>query len=101
VAAHRAHDQALSFVVARFSRFCTSPRNRLSTHKRPGSRRSWAWCSWCRALAALTTIQHKTVSTLPEKDLPASYSRAFAVVLSSMVGILGILLAAYLVVSHP
>jgi hypothetical protein len=37
---------------------------------------------------------------LPRSDLPASYSRAFAVVLSTTVGFLGLLLAAYLVVSH-
>ena len=50
----------------------------------------------------LATVQHRRfVSTLPKHDLPMSYSEAFAVVLSALVGVLGLLLAAYLVVSHP
>jgi putative membrane protein len=54
------------------------------------------------AIAILVaTAQHRRyVATLPQADLPASYSRAFAVVLSAAVGLLGLLLAAYLVVSH-
>jgi putative membrane protein len=54
------------------------------------------------AIAILVaTAQHQRfVTTLPRSDLPASYSRAFAVVLSTTVGFLGLLLAAYLVVSH-
>lgn len=49
----------------------------------------------------VAAAQHRRyVATLPQADLPASYSRAFAVVLSAMVGLLGLLLAAYLVVSH-
>lgn len=50
----------------------------------------------------LGTVQHgRFVSTLPASDLPASYSPAFAIALSSLVGVLGLVLAAYLVVSHP
>jgi putative membrane protein len=49
----------------------------------------------------LATAQHRRyVATLPQADLPASYSRALAVVLSAVVGFLGLLLAAYLVVSR-
>jgi putative membrane protein len=49
----------------------------------------------------VATAQHRRyVATLSQADLPASYSRAFAVVLSAAVGLLGLLLAAYLVVSR-
>jgi putative membrane protein len=47
------------------------------------------------------TVQHKRfVSTLPLSDLPTSYSRTLAVTLSVTIGILGLLLAAYLAVSR-
>ena len=54
------------------------------------------------ALAILVAAaQHRRyVATLPQADLPASYSRTFAVVLSAVVGLLGLLLVAYLVVSR-
>ena len=54
------------------------------------------------AIAILVaTVQHRRyVATLSQADLPASYSRAFAVALSGAVGLLGLLLAVYLVVSH-
>ena len=47
------------------------------------------------------TVQHgRFVATLPFADLPASYSRNVAVALSATIGFLGLLLAAYLVVSR-
>jgi len=54
------------------------------------------------AIAILVaTAQHRRyIVTLPQADLPKSYSRAFAVVLSAAVGLLGLLLATYLVVSQ-
>ncbi len=54
------------------------------------------------AIAILVaTAQHRRyIATLPQADLPTSYSRAFAVVLSAAVGLLGLLLATYLVVSQ-
>ncbi len=46
------------------------------------------------------TIQHRRfIATLPASDLPPSYSRRFAVVAAAVVGALGLLLAAYLVVA--
>jgi putative membrane protein len=49
----------------------------------------------------VATAQHQRfIATLAPSDLPASYSRAFAIVLSAAIGFLGLLLAAYLVVSH-
>ncbi len=54
------------------------------------------------AIAILVaTVQHRRyLATLPEAQLPKSYSRAFAVVMSTAVGLLGLLLASYLVVSE-
>jgi putative membrane protein len=49
----------------------------------------------------IATVQHRSfVATLPLSDLPASYSRKLALALSATIGILGLLLAAYLVVSR-
>lgn len=48
----------------------------------------------------IATAQHQRfIATLPGPDLPASYNRSFALVLSGIVGILGLLLAVYLVVT--
>lgn len=48
----------------------------------------------------VATVQHgRFVTALPPADLPKPYSRAFAVVLSAAIGVLGLLLAAYLVMS--
>jgi len=66
---------ALGFVVARFGLFLRIVA--LQVHGTPGQ-------------------EHFAVSGV----LPASYSRMFAVLLSALVGLLGLLLAAYLVVSH-
>ncbi len=54
------------------------------------------------AIAILVaTAQHRRyLATLPQADLPTSYNRAFALVLSAAVGLLGLLLATYLVVSQ-
>lgn len=47
------------------------------------------------------TVQHRRfLATLPFADVPASYSRNVAVALSATIGFLGLLLAAYLVVSR-
>jgi putative membrane protein len=49
----------------------------------------------------VATAQHRRfVATLSPSDLPQSYNRAFAVVLSGLVGVLGLLLAAYLLASN-
>ena len=50
----------------------------------------------------LATIQHRRfVSKLPKHNLPPSYNQSLAVALCSLVGIFGLLLAVYLVVSQP
>ena len=46
-------------------------------------------------------VQHQRfVSTLPQANLPRAYSRAFALVLSLLVGTLGVILAGYLLVTQ-
>ncbi len=54
------------------------------------------------AIAILVAAsQHRRfVATLAPSDLPPSYNRVFAVVLSAAIGLLGLLLAVYLVVSR-
>ena len=50
----------------------------------------------------VATAQHKRyVATLSQHDLPDAYARGFALVLSGTVGVLGLLLASYLVISNP
>ena len=49
----------------------------------------------------VATLQHRRfIATLSLSDLPGSYSRSFAVMLSGTVGLLGLVLAAYLVATH-
>ena len=96
----------LGFVVARFGLFL-----RLLSQQAPAAaEQSQSGASavlgvvfiLVGAIAILVaTAQHRRyVATLSQADLPVSYNRAFAVVLSGVVGLLGLLLAAYLVVSH-
>ena len=97
---------ALGFVVARFGLFLHLLSTQSSATPTPHELGVSAWLGVVfviiGALAILVaTIQHRRfVSLLPPSDLPASYNRAFAVLLSTAVGTLGILLAVYLAVSH-
>lgn len=95
---------AIGFVVARFGLFLRL----LSQELRTGHAESHLGASailgvlfvLVGAVAILiATVQHKRfVATLPPGDMPASYNRVFALVLSAVVGVLGLLLAGYLVV---
>lgn len=97
---------ALGFVVARFGLFLQLVA--LQPQAAAGHRYSGLSATLgvlfvvVGALATLVaTVQHRRfVATLPQRDLPPSYSRSFAVALSATVGVLGLLLAAYLVVSE-
>ena len=98
---------ALGFVVARFGLFLQL----LSAQMHPDAINQ-AHSGSSAALGVLfvvvgaiailiATVQHQRfISTLPQIDLPAKYSRAFAVTLSALIGVLGLLLAAYLTFSH-
>jgi putative membrane protein len=95
----------LGFVVARFGLFLRL----LALQSQPAHPRETLAASAvlgvlfviAGATAILVaTVQHKRyVAALPPTDLPEPYSRAFAIVLSATIGVLGLLLAAYLVVS--
>jgi putative membrane protein len=96
----------LGFVVARFGLFlrllalqpqASSLQDHLATSAILGVLFVIAGAT---AILVATAQHQRFVTTLPSYDLPASYSRQFAVVFSAMVGFLGLLLAAYLVVSH-
>jgi putative membrane protein len=96
----------LGFVVARFGLFLRL----LAQHPQPAAGDQHIVASAilgvlfviAGAVAILVaTAQHRRfVMTLPIADLPDSYSRGFAIALSTTVGILGLLLAVYLIVSR-
>lgn len=96
----------LGFVVARFGLFLRllsqQAQTRLDQGESGVSAALGVLFVLVGALAILVaTAQHRRyVATLSQADLPTSYSRAFAVALSVAVGVLGLFLAAYLVVSH-
>jgi inner membrane protein YidH len=51
-------------------------------------------------LILVATLQHRRfIATLPMADLPGSYSGRFAVAVSAVIGMLGVVLAAYLAAS--
>ena len=97
---------ALGFVVARFGLFLRlvslQPQATLAQSHSGASAALGVLFVVVGAISILgATIQHRRfVSTLPPSDLPTSYSRVFAVALSVTVGVLGVLLAVYLVVSQ-
>ena len=96
----------LGFVVARFGLFLRllslQPQGTFGHNESGTSAALGVVFVLVGAVAILVaTAQHRRyVATLPQANLPASYSRALAVVLSAVVGFLGLLLAAYLVVSR-
>ena len=50
----------------------------------------------------VAAVQHRRfVATLPQADLPRAYSRLTALLLSLLVGVLGVVLAGYLVFTQP
>ena len=96
----------LGFVVARFGLFLRLlSQQAQAAHSQSESGASAALGVLFVLVGAIAilvaTAQHKRyVATLSHADLPTSYSRAFVVLLSAAVGVLGLLLAGYLVVSH-
>ena len=95
----------LGFVVARFGLFLRllslQPQASLAPSHPSASAALGVLFILVGAIAILiATVQHKRyVSVLSQVDLPTPYSLAFAVVLSATIGLLGLLLAAYLIVS--
>ena len=98
---------ALGFVVSRFGLFVQL----LATQSQGASRAAHPFLSAALGVAfviagtlaiVVAAIQHRRfVATLPQADLPRAYSRAFALVLSILVAVLGMILAGYLLVAQP
>lgn len=94
---------ALGFVVSRFGLFvqllATQSQGALPAGRTSLSAGLGVAFVFVGALAiVVAAIQHQRfLATLPQADLPPSYSRAFALVLSLVVGALGMLLAGYLI----
>ena len=96
---------ALGFVVARFGLFLRlvsfqSPSVPVEGRLGASAMLGIVFVAVGAVAILVATIQHRRfVATLSLADLPASYNRTFAVVLSTVVGVLGLLLAAYLMTS--
>jgi putative membrane protein len=96
----------LGFVVARFGLFLRllslqSPHAAGDSHYGASAMLGVSFVVVGAVAILVATIQHKRfVATLALADLPASYNRGFAVLLSAIVGVLGLLLAAYLLASN-
>lgn len=93
---------ALGFVVSRFGLFIRLLASQTAQAAAPHQGQLSALLGTAfviaGALAILAaTIQHERfIASLPPADLPARYSRRFALGLSSAVALLGLVLAAYL-----
>ena len=96
----------LGFVVARFGLFLRllsfqSPHTAGNSHYGASAMLGVLFVVVGAVAILVATFQHKRfVATLALADLPPSYNRAFAVLLSGVVGVLGLLLAAYLLASN-
>ena len=98
---------ALGFVVSRFGLFVQL----LATQSQTSSPAARSSLSAALGVAfvivgtlaiVVAAVQHQRfVATLSQSDLPRAYSRAFALVLSLLVGALGVVLAGYLLVTQP
>lgn len=97
---------ALGFVVARFGLFLQLLSTQLhgsadQAHAGPSAALGILFVVVGAVAILIAAVQHRRfISTLPSYDLPANYNRPFAVVLSALIGGLGLLLAVYLVFSH-
>lgn len=100
----------LGFVVSRFGLFLRllAAQSKGELHPSPLHPSLWSATLGVAfvVLGALSivvaAVQHgRFVATLPQVDLPPAYSRGFAVALSLLVGVLGLMLAAYLIVTQP
>ena len=98
---------ALGFVVSRFGLFVRllaiqSQASPAPSHSSLSAALGVAFVAAGTLAIVLAAVQNQRfVATLPPADLPRGYSRAFAVTLSLFVGALGLVLAAYLLVTQP
>lgn len=98
---------ALGFVVSRFGLFvqllATQSGGPLaSTHSSSSAVLGVAFVIAGTLAILVAAVQHQRfVATLPQADLPPAYSRTVAIVLSLLVGALGVALAGYLLLTQP
>ena len=97
---------ALGFVVSRFGLFVqllatSSQGSPPAAHSSLSAGLGVAFVIAGTLAIFAAAVQHQRfVATLPQADLPRAYSRAFALVLSLLVGTLGVVLAGYLLVTQ-
>jgi putative membrane protein len=96
---------ALGFVIARFGLFLQvlslQAPNAIPIHSRMSAILGITFVvSGAFAILAATVQHRRFIATLAHIDLPASYSTTFAVGFGIFMGALGIVLAAYLAISH-
>lgn len=98
---------AIGFVVSRFGLFvqllATQSQNAVpAPHSSLSAGLGIAFVIVGTLTIVIAAIQHQRfIATLPQADLPPAYSRTFALLLSLLVGALGVVLAAYLLVTQP
>lgn len=98
---------ALGFVVSRFGLFIQLFETQLQSTPAVSHTSLSAFMGILFVLTSSLTIivaaiQHyRYISLLPQADLPPRYSKSFVVFLSFLLGILGIGLAGYLLLSQP
>ncbi|MBB6055702.1 YidH family protein [Tolumonas osonensis] len=98
---------ALGFVVSRFGLFIQLFETQLQSTPAVSHTSLSAFMGILFVLTGSLTIivaaiQHyRYISLLPQADLPPRYSKSFVVFLSFLLGILGIGLAGYLLLSQP
>jgi putative membrane protein len=97
---------ALGFVVSRFGLFVQLLATQLQGHAAAVHSSLPSVLGTAFVIAGTSTIlvaalQHRRfVATLPRADLPRGYSPTFAILLSLLIGVLGIVLAGYLLTSQ-
>jgi putative membrane protein len=98
---------ALGFVVSRFGLFvqllaAQSKTPSAVTHSTLSAALGVSFVIIGALAIVAAAIQHQRfIATLPQTDLPRTYSKVFALVLSLLVAALGIALAGYLLVTQP
>lgn len=98
---------ALGFVVSRFGLFVhllarQSQEPVPAVHSLLSAALGIAFVIVGTLAIVVAAVQHQRfVATLPQADLPGSYSRTFALLLSLLIGALGVGLAGYLLVTQP
>lgn len=93
---------AFGFVIARFGLFLQllsmqAPAGRITPHTGLSAALGIAFVVSGALVSLVATVQHRRfTATLPAADLPRSYSGAFGVAFGAFIGLVGLVLAAYL-----